>query len=86
MGPLREIERVIRGGVAGELRLHRNGRCAEPRARAIIRLRDLSERQSVERLQERVDSSERERNRGSPNLDRDEERQSGVHSAEARAE
>ena len=33
----------------------------------------------MERLQERVDSSERERNRGSPNLDRDEERvQSGV--------
>ena len=34
------IERVISGGVAGELRLHRYGRCAEPRARAIIRLRD----------------------------------------------
>jgi hypothetical protein len=28
----------------------------------------------VERLQARVDSSERERNRGSPNLDRDEEK------------
>jgi hypothetical protein len=34
----------------------------------------------VERLQERVDSSERERNRGSPNLDREDEER--VQSAE----